>query len=558
MSQTIPDTHEIWRAVREDNLDYIKSQLSLQTASPNIVDKHGLTMAHYAVIYKRPRVFRFLIAVGTSTSSEDSSGLTPEAKVAQYCAWDLNLMAKYAVDLERTSEAFGFTELHASVIGLSPLPVLSTVKENRGLINKRDRAGMTPLHWAALRSDFEAQSILIAFGANSEAQDFAHKTPLHLACQNGASVQCLQGLLSAGANVNSRDYYDNVPAPWSRQLSRIDALTLSGVDVNAARKDETVAVQLAVARRSTKALQLLIDHGARVDVTLRDSGYGILHLAGLQYLTEESLVQQDRNSLSRLLTLANPSEALFRLSSRKLVRWRIGISAVRFRSSSPYADMTLPTPYRNIVDGLSKSKEEKWGFVIYRCTYKDDRDWERFKATVHRRTQEDMADSDVPEVANFLEWTFVDDRESLEGASKDYLRARHKAWAAKAFRAENPRALYDTSDGPRYRYFIQVDEEALQSVLSAPECDMLGEGYVYFVDSQREPMGEGEDEDEDEDECEEDRETFDPIEGCAEENVGWMKLAAVMIDATWYDTSSGFAYGGWYAFYKRPPETVLY
>lgn len=46
MSQTIPDTHEIWRAVREDNLDYIKSQLSLQTASPNIVDKHGLTMAH--------------------------------------------------------------------------------------------------------------------------------------------------------------------------------------------------------------------------------------------------------------------------------------------------------------------------------------------------------------------------------------------------------------------------------------------------------------------------------------------------------------------------------
>ncbi|KAI7368661.1 hypothetical protein KC354_g2501 [Hortaea werneckii] len=315
MSQTIPNTHKIWRAVREDNLDYIKSQLSLQTASPNIVDKHGLTMAHYAVIYKRPRVFRFLIAVGTSTSSEDSSGLTPEAKVAQYCAWDLNLMAKYAVDLERTSEAFGFTELHASVIGLSPLPVLSTVKENRGLINKRDRAGMTPLHWAALRSDFEAQSILIAFGANSEAQDFAHKTPLHLACQNGASVQCLQGLLSAGTNVNSRDYYDNVPAYSLSQPTQLqllldngtdlghvnyrgstllhsavlsdrkvkvaEVLLNAGVDVNAARKDGTVAVQLAVARRSTKALQLLIDHGARVDVTLRDSGYGILHLAGL-------------------------------------------------------------------------------------------------------------------------------------------------------------------------------------------------------------------------------------------------------------------------------------
>ena len=46
MSQTILDTHKIWRAVREGNLDYIKRQLSLRTVSPNIVDKHGLTMAH--------------------------------------------------------------------------------------------------------------------------------------------------------------------------------------------------------------------------------------------------------------------------------------------------------------------------------------------------------------------------------------------------------------------------------------------------------------------------------------------------------------------------------
>ncbi|KAI7466088.1 hypothetical protein KC357_g7469 [Hortaea werneckii] len=221
--------------------------------------------------------------------------------------------------------------------------------------------------------------------------------------------------------------------------------------------------------------------------------------------------------------------------------------------------MTLPTPYRNLVDRLSKLKQDKWGFLIYRCTYRDNRDWELFKAIVHRRTQKDMAYSDVPELADSLEWTFIEDRNSLEDASKDHVRTRHREWAAEAFRIEIARAASDTFDCPRYRYFIQVDEEALQSVLSAPECDMYGGGYVDFVDSQWEPMGEEEDEDEDEYAlCAEDRETFDSIEGCTEEDVGWMKIAADMIGAHWYSEASGFKYGGWYTFYKRPPETVLY
>ncbi|KAI6881207.1 hypothetical protein KC360_g6759 [Hortaea werneckii] len=162
-----------------------------------------------------------------------------------------------------------------------------------------------------------------------------------------------------------------------------------------------------------------------------------------------------------------------------------------------------------------------------------------------------MAYSDVPELADSLEWTFIEDRNSLEDASKDHVRTRHRQWAAEAFRIENPRAASDTFDCPRYRHFIQVDEEALQSVLSAPESDTYGGGYVDFVDSQWEPMGEEEDEDEDEyASCAEDRET--------EEDVGWMKIAADMISAHWYNTASGFKYGGWYTFYKRPPETVLY
>jgi hypothetical protein len=73
-----------------------------------------------------------------------------------------------------------------------------------------------------------------------------------------------------------------------------------------------------------------------------------------------------------------------------------------------------------------------------------------------------------------------------------------------------------------------VDDEALQSVIADPELGPFGEGFVNFVDSQWEPLGErtnpyGVEEDEDyedyEDEEDED-EVLDPIDGCTEENVG--------------------------------------
>jgi hypothetical protein len=61
---------------------------------------------------------------------------------------------------------------------------------------------------------------------------------------------------------------------------------------------------------------------------------------------------------------------------------------------------------------------------------------------------------------------------------------------------EQPRAKAETERNPeptigipRYHYFIQVDEEALQSVLAAPEIDLHGQGFINFVDSRWKPLG---------------------------------------------------------------------
>ncbi|KAI6814026.1 hypothetical protein KC327_g4385 [Hortaea werneckii] len=166
-----------------------------------------------------------------------------------------------------------------------------------------------------------------------------------------------------------------------------------------------------------------------------------------------------------------------------------------------------------------------------------------------------MQRSDAPEVADKLEWTFVEDRAALDGASRSQLRERFKQWAAQAIIAEQPRAQAQAQEDslfgiPRYNYFIQIDEEALQSVLAAPRNDPSGEGFVNFVDARWNPLGDIYPEDEDE--------RYDPIDECTEENVGWMRIATMMIDTEWYDAAINFASGGWFVYYLRPPKIVLY
>ena len=74
--------------------------------------------------------------------------------------------------------------------------------------------------------------------------------------------------------------------------------------------------------------------------------------------------------------------------------------------------------------------------------------------------------------------SFVDDRATLDGASKDELRVRFKGWAAEAIVTENPRAEQNRNpDVPRYRYLVQFDGEVSRNVVTEPVLDPSGGGY---------------------------------------------------------------------------------
>ncbi|KAK6434550.1 hypothetical protein LTR95_009261, partial [Oleoguttula sp. CCFEE 5521] len=140
---------------------------------------------------------------------------------------------------------------------------------------------------------------------------------------------------------------------------------------------------------------------------------------------------------------------------------------------SARGNLPLPSPSRNIHDGLVEDKHDKWGWVIYRCSYEDDVAWERFKQIINQRTRAQILKSDAPEALNTLEWTFVDDRPTLECIPMNQLRSHFNSWAATAVQTEQPRATDHILQlsGPRYNYFIQVDEHALNAVGSPREQD---------------------------------------------------------------------------------------
>lgn len=92
----------------------------------------------------------------------------------------------------------------------------------------------------------------------------------------------------------------------------------------------------------------------------------------------------------------------------------------------------MASPTRNIQDDLLSRKHDRRGWVIYRCTYGDNEAWARFQQIIHQRSRQTMAASDTPEAADGLEWTVVEDRGALDGASRDQLRACFQTWAAEA------------------------------------------------------------------------------------------------------------------------------
>ncbi|KAF2715346.1 hypothetical protein K504DRAFT_457523 [Pleomassaria siparia CBS 279.74] len=131
---------------------------------------------------------------------------------------------------------------------------------------------------------------------------------------------------------------------------------------------------------------------------------------------------------------------------------------------------------------LNKDAANKWGFVIYRCTYGDDDAWNRFMKHLDERTRLNLETYNASDLFSRIDWSVVHDAD-LEGADSEDVRTynnsrRFSIWKQNSAEKDNWSGI------PRYHACIRVDKFFMDAVLEGPpanEFDDIGMGFVELI-----------------------------------------------------------------------------
>lgn len=202
-------------AVREGH-QRVVCNLLLGGACPNAKDRKRDTPVHLAAALGHEQILGSLLLNGADKNSLDALGrsaLHLAAERGHVAVVETLLAAGADVNHIRYSNSeisvLDSAASHGNVdILRALLPTASHGNDSGGLadVNAIDSTGYTALHMAADNNQVAAIEVLVQAGADVEAQDQHHWTPLHCA----ARYNCCQDAISAllvkhGANVNARD-----------------------------------------------------------------------------------------------------------------------------------------------------------------------------------------------------------------------------------------------------------------------------------------------------------------------------------------------------------------
>ncbi|KAL9957900.1 hypothetical protein ACROYT_G034855 [Oculina patagonica] len=164
------------------------------------------------------------------------------------------------------------TPLHAAAVnGNKSLLQRLLQEDDRGLINKGDQFGRTPLVYSVLGDRLDCAELLLKAGANVSECDMDGRTPLHWATYQG-NLKCVKLLLAKGANWKVKDHKGRTPLHFatSHQSSKCLSMLLKRVPKGEADErdnDQMTSFHWSASYGNAEHVKLLLKAGSTVTLT---------------------------------------------------------------------------------------------------------------------------------------------------------------------------------------------------------------------------------------------------------------------------------------------------
>ncbi|KAN0130592.1 Ankyrin repeat-containing domain protein [Lactarius tabidus] len=200
-------------------------------ANINVQDKGHMTPLHLACYYGKLEIVRALLSHGASVNTKGELGQT---------------VLHLVLDGNRS--------------GTDGVRIARLLLEHGADVNANDSDHDTPLHLASNYGEFAIGRVLLIHGANPNAANIWGQTPLHMLSLRpyiGDKSRLVGILVDGGANVDARDKDHDTPLHTAYYTNRLDikeCLLKRGADDGAKNRKGEIPIQLA------PQWQLMMEH----------------------------------------------------------------------------------------------------------------------------------------------------------------------------------------------------------------------------------------------------------------------------------------------------------
>ena len=247
----------------------------------NMLDADGVAALQRFIVHRSALVdeIKKLLQDGASAEIFDNVEMSPLHFAAFYGDTQVvQLLLKYGANIEASLKGDQSTALILAV-GQGHISVVQTLLLYKANVNACDGQGLTALMYAVGQGFIEIAEMLVTSGANLEIKGSTQLlTALHFAIIT-KNLKLVQLLLAHGADVNAQEIHGRTSLEEAfafKDPEIIKTLILYGADVHSLMKDGVTSLHAAVDLELLEVVQMLI--ARKVDVNAKMYGNGMTPL----------------------------------------------------------------------------------------------------------------------------------------------------------------------------------------------------------------------------------------------------------------------------------------